>query len=390
MLHSEQKTREKYRLQANIRRTHEKRLLCTLIERGPLSRATLARELGVSFTGVSHLAERLLKEGYLLWDECVPTNSAGRPATRLRIAAARESFVALSFRRGHAVAARFDMGMREAARERFPYPNAFYSSPEQLYGFPLVKAACFCDFVEECVRAMAGGTPRAIMLSMPGNFVKNCRCFVSSPMSLAVRDDFLTLLREQSGVEVEMGNDSDFYAYAQKRPGQGNTYAFININTGVGAGVLQNGKLFRSGPRHATEIGHVSIDYRGRSCTCGSRGCLEQYISFGAIAENASTAWGRPTSIQQVMQAFHEGDATAREVMRAVAEKLSFGLSGMMSVFELPRLILAAASNALATAFWSCFGGSWPRTPDTRCAMWRYSTPTPRRWTIWRARSAII
>ncbi len=130
----------------------------------------------------------------------------------------------------------------------------------------------------------------------------------------------------------------------------------ITIGTGIGGGLILDGKLFHGASDVAGEIGHTSIDSIGRRCKCGNYGCLEAYCSGPAIAERAREAVAseegslilelvkNDTSLitaATVYEAARLGDLVAIEVVRETARFLGTGLANLMNIFNPDTIVLA-------------------------------------------------
>lgn len=142
----------------------------------------------------------------------------------------------------------------------------------------------------------------------------------------------------------------------------------MTIGTGIGGGLILDGRLYHGASDAAGEIGHTSIDSTGRRCKCGNYGCLEAYCSGPAIAERAREAIeseesraimalvdGDPSRITAhvVYEAARQGDLVAREVVRDTARFLGAGLSNLINIFNPDIVVLAGgvtqAGDALFT-----------------------------------------
>ncbi len=130
----------------------------------------------------------------------------------------------------------------------------------------------------------------------------------------------------------------------------------MTLGTGIGGGLIIDGRLYHGASDVAGEIGHTTIDSTGRRCNCGNYGCLEAYASGPAIAERAREALeGEEESIlpsmvngdlsritaQVVYEASKQGDAIAREVVRETARFLGTGVSNLINVIN-PQMVVIA------------------------------------------------
>jgi glucokinase len=123
----------------------------------------------------------------------------------------------------------------------------------------------------------------------------------------------------------------------------------ITIGTGIGGGIVLDGKIFHGASDVAAEIGHMTIDVTGRRCKCGNYGCLEAYASGPAIAARTveELEAGTPSSIstlvqgdhgkitaQTVYQAAQDGDALALEIVRDTARFLGAGIANVVNILN--------------------------------------------------------
>jgi glucokinase len=136
----------------------------------------------------------------------------------------------------------------------------------------------------------------------------------------------------------------------------------ITIGTGIGGGLILDGKLYHGASDAAGEIGHTTIDSTGRRCNCGNYGCLEAYASGPAIANRArealvltpdsiivAMAGGNPADItaQMVYDASAKGDELARDVVRETARFIGTGVANLLNIFN-PEVVVLAGGVAQA------------------------------------------
>lgn len=105
--------------------------------------------------------------------------------------------------------------------------------------------------------------------------------------------------------------------------------AYLNLGTGVAAGIVVDGRIWRGARGTAGEVGHLSVDPRGRLCGCGQRGCVETFCGGGALAK----AWGRPGAlpVKDIVEAADAGDPHAQ----ALQADLFFGAAAAVRVLVL-------------------------------------------------------
>lgn len=162
------------------------------------------------------------------------------------------------------------------------------------------------------------------------------------------------IAQEALGRPAVLENDATAAAAGEHRYGAGTgarNMVYLTISTGVGGGVIADGKLYR-GAGNGAELGHVTVDWRGRRCRgCGRLGCLEAYVSGTSIAERAReaidrsrngssslTELGEPTA-EDVAAAARAGDELAQAVWEETIAALACGLTSIVNVFE-PELVV--------------------------------------------------
>ena len=179
---------------------------------------------------------------------------------------------------------------------------------------------------------------------------------IQSPLSLPGWDDIpiVSLVSGSLGVPAVVENDATACALAEFRFGVGSVrgarnLVYLTISTGVGGGLVLDGRLYRGAAGNAGELGHLTIDYLGRRCACGRRGCLEAYASGTNIAVRAreALAGGRPSSLaslpvvraEDVSAAAAAGDALASEVWDETMAMLGSAVANILDVFN-PDLVV--------------------------------------------------
>jgi glucokinase len=138
-------------------------------------------------------------------------------------------------------------------------------------------------------------------------------------------------------------NDATAAAAGEHRYGAGRgtrNMVYLTVSTGIGGGVVIDGRLFRGSTGNGGELGHVTVDWHGRSCRgCGRRGCLEAYASGTSIAERAREAGMDVETSADVAAAAREGDAVATRVWDETCEALACGVTSLVNLFE-PELVV--------------------------------------------------
>jgi glucokinase len=150
------------------------------------------------------------------------------------------------------------------------------------------------------------------------------------------------LAHEAFGRQAVLDNDGVAAAAGEHRYGAGRgarNMVYLTLSTGVGGGVVLDGALHRGTSGNGGELGHVTVDWHGRACGCGRRGCLEAYCSGTSIAARAREAGMEGASAADVAQAALAGNSIAAKVWDETCEALACGITSIANLFE-PELVV--------------------------------------------------
>lgn len=164
------------------------------------------------------------------------------------------------------------------------------------------------------------------------------------------------IMEEKFHIPVKLGNDADAAAYGEYLFGSGRgarNFVYMTVSTGIGGGVIIEGKLYRGASSGAAEIGHVVIDVHGEKCNCGNYGCFEALASGTAIARFAKRAIDRgkhslieelsgdePIKAEHVFEAAGQGDRLALDIIDEEAFYLGIGICNIMAMYNPERIAI--------------------------------------------------
>jgi len=120
----------------------------------------------------------------------------------------------------------------------------------------------------------------------------------------------------------------------------------VNVQHGIGAGILINGRLFQGDGGGAGEIGHVVVQENGELCRCGKQGCLETVSSLSAVLRNLKL-----DSLDRAQAAFESGDAVAQKVVTEAAHYLGISLANLIGTLNIQKIVLTGEMTR--------FGAGW-------------------------------
>ena len=211
------------------------------------------------------------------------------------------------------------------------------------------------EAIVKAVRECGDAEISAVSLVVPGTVNVEEGAVVKAP-NLPCLDGFhlATALSNQLDLPVIVENDANAAAVGEMWQGAAvgcKTIICITLGTGVGGGIILDGKLWRGVDGAAAEIGHMCVDpFGGVACPCGSRGCLEVFASATAIVRMTREASPRyPESVLQgkeedrtasmIFEAGKQGDELALEIFRRMGVYLGIGLANLINILN-PEMIV--------------------------------------------------
>ncbi len=232
---------------------------------------------------------------------------------------------------------------------------------------PRVVEDTIVSAVEELL-AVSGraGEVLAVGIGAAG-FVAADRATVVFAPHLSWRNEPLRdALRDRLPVPVFVDNDANAAAWAEYRYGAGHgetNLVMVNLGTGIGGGVVLDGRVVRGRYGIAGEFGHMQVVPGGIRCECGNRGCWEQYASGNALVREAralvgadspmatdllARVHGRPEDLTGplVTQAAREGDALARELLAEVGRWLGVGIANLVAALDPGTVVVGGGVSA--------------------------------------------
>lgn len=150
-------------------------------------------------------------------------------------------------------------------------------------------------------------------------------------------------LERQFGVHVAVENDADAAALGEATWGAGrgsSSLLYVTISTGIGVGILLDGKLYRGARGAHPEIGHHVLDASGPLCYCGTNGCWETLASGPALESWMSAHRDVALSARQICELAREGDAVAVQAVHREAHYVGLGLANLVTMFCPQTIVL--------------------------------------------------
>jgi predicted NBD/HSP70 family sugar kinase len=303
----------------SLRELNRLRVVDALRRHGTLSRADIARITGLSRSTISTLVADLHSRGFVIEradaDDGPRAPALGRPPVLLRLDPSAGIAAGVDFDHTHVRVAVSDLS-RTVVAEGVEDLDVDHDAHRSLdIAVDLVRRALE-DAGVDADRLLAVG----VALAAPVDQVDG-RLYESAILADWTGIDVAGELRSRLGVPVHLDNDANLGALAEVTLGAGQsarTAVYVQLSSGIGAGLIVDGRPFRGATGTAGEIGHVTVDEDGDLCRCGNRGCLETLASGPALLKAVEERRGSPVTLTEVIELAAGGDG---EVL-AVVEQL--------------------------------------------------------------------
>lgn len=322
-----------------LRQTHEDRVLAALRTHGAQSRAELGRGTGLSRATLYAIVLRLIATGAVVETAGreVAARGRGRPATLITLNPAAGLALGL------------DLGRRRIHAAIANVAHDVIASDSE----SCADRASWSTRLDVALRLVDGMTER---LGISLSALTGVGAGLVGPVHHAGRarhrqsnraEQIRAELTSRFGAPVHVDNNTRLAALAEAIWGSAagvQNALYIRVSYGVGGGLVLGGQLFAGAAGGAGEVGHVSVDPDGPSCTCGGRGCLERYISLPAILDLC-----RCRRFEQVLDRLRDGDPAVRTVITAAGERLGRVVAAACNVIN-PDAVVIGGELSLAGA----------------------------------------
>lgn len=333
---------------AKTRRHNNRLVLKTVYDRGPLSRAAIARNTKLTATTVSTVIAELLADGLVEEIGAISTER-GKPPTLVNLVNNARHVIALDLSRN--VFQGSILNLRGEIQQRRALVVAERTGEEALR---LVHALIesLLPLVTNSLLGLGIGAPGIIDRNQ--NLVQRAANLGWEQLALGEK------LTQRYGLQVQVVNDSQAVLLAEFLFGETkNTpdMVVVRVGNGIGAAILSNGQLVHGNGTGAGEIGHIVVVEGGEQCSCGNYGCLETVASSRAIVKSARRmAQQQPSSllnqlatqpaaitINTVIAAFHAGDRQIEGLVADVGHHIGCMIANLIAIVGIPRVMLCGS-----------------------------------------------
>lgn len=337
----------------------------TLLGRsGPMSRAALAREMGMSPATVTQVTRRLLAQGVIEELDGQEPSRGGRRGRLIGLVGSAGRALGVKLAADHVVVVDMQLDGQVTDTVTVPFDAA------ALEAVPAVVELLF-PFTRK-----GEGTPPllGIGVGVPGTVDRPDSGVVDAPMLAWEGVPLGTILGAALGVPVLVENDVNALGSGERLYGRGralNDFLVVTLGRGIGLAVVAGGHVYRGAHGGAGEFGHTPVEPDGPACVCGNRGCLEAVIGDDALVRAARASGAldddaSPADLVDLAAAGGERSEQVRGILRGAGEILGRQLAGLTAVLD-PQEIVVMGEGTRAWSWWE---------PGVRAAFERHA---PRR-----------
>ncbi len=320
--------------QTSLREANQRRVIQAVREAGAPSQADIARSTGLSRATVSNIVRELTAGGLLV---VTATSAGGRRARAVSLAPGGGLAIGVDFGHSHLRVAVGNLAREVVAEEAMPLD----------VGSSAADGLAAAERLMDRLLAEAGATRADVLgigLGVPGPVDTVSDTMGSSTIlpgwaGIRAADE----ARRRLGRPVHVDNDANLGALAEVTWGAacGHTdAAYIKIGSGVGAGIVIGGRVYRGPGGTAGELGHLTLNENGPMCRCGNRGCLETYAGGRYLADLLRPAHGDGLTTARIVELALAGDAPCRRAVGDAGRYVGAGVASLCNLLNPTRVVV--------------------------------------------------
>ncbi|MFJ3877449.1 ROK family protein [Streptomyces sp. NPDC090077] len=323
--------------QSSLHRANLERVVRAVRLAGSLTQAEIARTTGLSAATVSNIVRELKESGTV---EVTDTSAGGRRARSVSLSGDAGIVIGVDFGHTHLRVAVGNLAHQVLAEEAEPLDV----DASWVDGFDRAEA-----LVGRLVQGIGVARDKVIGvgLGVPGPIDVESGTLGSTAIlpgwaGINPRQE----LSQRLGVPVYVDNDANLGALGELVWGSGRgvrDLAYIKVASGVGAGLVINGQIYRGPGGTAGEIGHITLDESGPVCRCGNRGCLETFAAARYVLPLLQGTHGPELTMEKVVELARGGDPGCRRVITDVGRHIGSGVASLCNLLNPSRIVLGGS-----------------------------------------------
>ncbi|RIX53124.1 ROK family protein [Paenibacillus nanensis] len=315
---------------ALIKKINTSIVLDSVIQHAPLSRALISEKTGLNKATVSSLVQDLIDSHLVL--EIGPGKSSGGRKPTLLLFNEKAGFAI-----GIDLGVNYIKGLLVDLSGNVVADNYRKLKPKQTEEVLKTLTEAIDELILKAPESEYGIV--GIGIGVPG-IVDDQGTILFAPNMKWRHVELKRLLEDRFKVPVTIDNEANAGAQGEQKYGAGRdipNQIYVSVGIGIGTGIILNSELFKGSSGFSGELGHLSIQYDGKPCSCGNNGCWELYASENALLEQAA-----PTgleSLEELLQAAEDGDERVRSLFSNIGTYLGVGIANIVNVFN-PNVVI--------------------------------------------------
>lgn len=325
---------------SKIKETNRKKIIKLLLEKNEVTKLDISRSLDISITTVSTNITELKKEG-IVSDVRSLESTGGRKAMALKINENCRFALGIALTPRHVKLSLINLKKEVIDDIRIRHNK---KDIESIIAIAKENINKILDNKEISIDKLLG-----IGISIPGTvdseegIIKNC--YLLGAENYNLKKSF-----EEFNTTIYIDNEANLSAYYEflNKKGILSNLLYVSITDGLGLGIIIDGKIYRGSNNAAGEMGHIKIIIGGKSCKCGSQGCLESYTSKNVLIEDFNEISNEKLNdIEEFISLFEKGDKTTKEVLERYFNILGIGIANLTMLLDPSSVVLGGDINSL-------------------------------------------
>ena len=307
------------------------------------SRAELAKQTGLKQATITHMMNDFLAWGLVDETGLLP-GSKGRRSIGVQISESNFRVIGFRLTRQYFTIGVFTMSCRETgSRIQEEIRN---SDPEYI----LEKV---CGIINQIIRSRPREQFLAVGVSVPGPYYQDegeIAMISAFPgwCNIKIRE----IMQKRIPLPVIVDHDANAGALAESslvpERNMYDTMVYVSAGQGIGAGIVEEGKIYRGALGIAGEIGHTCVDVNGALCECGGHGCLTLYASTIALTDNVRRRMHNPElTMTDIVRLIHEEVPEVLEEFQRLMRYLSAGIVNLIYTYNPSRIVIGDALSEI-------------------------------------------
>jgi N-acetylglucosamine repressor len=324
-----------------IRAINRSHVLNTIKAQGPIGRADIARQTGLSPATVTSISAKLISQRLVL-EKSAGDSSGGRPPILLVINPKGGYVVGIKLTETQAICALTDLEAQIIAKSSMPLSG---HNPVQVVDN---LGRMVLSFIHE--QRIAKKQLLGVGIGLAGIVDAEAGVLRQSPIYGWDNVPLRVMLQSKLHIPVYIENDVNTLTLTERWFGHGqgvDNFLTVTIGRGVGLGIVANGQFYRGQYGGAGEFGHITINPDGPLCACGKRGCLEAYVGDPGLVRTAQESAAQGTlsasvqTLDELLALAQAGEMAAIQIFEEAGRILGLGIANLINLFNPQKIIIS-------------------------------------------------